>query len=149
VIADYYKPDTLTFYKGTPAEAVKINGLLKVDVQNFNCHNQLMTADLRKTLKAKEFPNLIIRFINFSSYPDMAKQQDLVGAVTIELAGVTKRYNVNYKFIPEGPHSATLIGNRPVNFSDFKIVPPRRVGGMVKTNNQLVVEFNLKLRVLN
>ena len=78
----------------------------------------------------------------------MAKEQALMGAVTIQLAGVTKRYNVHYKFIPDGPHSATLIGNRSVNFSDFKIVPPRKIGGMIKTNDQLVVEFNLKLRVL-
>ena len=149
VIANYSKPDTLTFYKGAPAEAIKINGSMKLDVQNFDCHNPLMTSDLRKTLKSKEFPKLTIRFINLSRYPKDHKEDAVKGAVTIELAGVSKRFDVDYRFIPEGPHSATLIGTRQMNFSDFNIVPPRKIGGMIKTNNELNVEFNLKVRLLN
>jgi len=149
VIANYSRPDTLTFYKGAPAEAIKINGEMKLDVQNFDCHNPVMTSDLRKTLKSKEFPKLTIRFLNLSRYPKNNKEEAVTGGVTIELAGVTKRFDVDYRFIPEGPHSAILIGTRQVNFSDFNIVPPRKIGGMIKTNNELNVEFNLKVRVLN
>lgn len=149
VITNHSKPDTLTFYKGASAEAIKIEGSMRLDVQNFDCHNPMMTNDLRKTLKSKEFPDLIIRFINLSRYPKNDKNDAVKGAVTIELAGVTKRFDVDYKFIPEGPHSATLIGIRQVHFSDFNIVPPRKIGGMIKTNNELAVEFNLKVRVLN
>ena len=149
VIADYYKPDTLTFYKGTPTEAIRITGLLKLGVQNFDCHNPMMTSDLRKTLKAKEFPNLSIKFINLSRYPERDKEDAVKGAVTIELAGVTKRFEVDYRFIPESAISATLIGTRKINFSDFNLVPPRKIGGMIQTNNELNVEFTLKVRVLN
>lgn len=147
VIADYYKPDTLTFHKGTPMEAIKISGVLKLDVQHFDCHNPVMTSDLRKTLKAKQFPKLTIQFINLSRYPDKDMEDALKGAVNIQLAGVTRRFEVNYRFIPNGTNSATLIGTRKINFSDFNLVPPRKIGGMIKTNDELSVEFNLKVKV--
>src|SRR5690606_38513515 len=52
-ITNYRKPDTLTFYKGSGAEPVKISGSLALDVDKFDCHHPVMTSDLRKTLKAK------------------------------------------------------------------------------------------------
>lgn len=69
--------------------------------------------------------------------------------VYIELAGVNKRFEVDYRYKPEGANSATLIGTRKINFSDFNLVPPRKIGGMIQTHNELNVEFNLKVRVLN
>ena len=149
LIADYYRPDTLTFYSGTPQGAIKINGTLKLDVQNFDCHNPVMTGDLRKTLKAKAFPKLTIRFINLDRYPNSREEDSVKGAVTIELAGVTKKFDVNYRYIPGPSGTAILIGTRKVNFSDFNIIPPRKIGGMIQTNNELDVEFSLKVKILN
>ncbi len=150
VIANYYTPDTLVFYKEKTSEPVKMAGSMALDVQNFDCHNPIMTNDLRKTLKVKEYPKMIIRFINLSKYPDAGDRQDGVkGVVTIELSGIIKRFDVNYKFIQDGPNALTLIGTKQVNFSDFNITPPRKLGGMIKTNNELNVEFVLKVKILN
>lgn len=148
-ITNYRRPDTLTFYKGNGSEPVKISGFLALDVDKFDCQNPVMTSDLRKTLKAKAFPKLIIRFINLSKYPDYNDGDQVKGLVTIELAGVTKRFDVDYRVIPAKNNSLTLIGTRQVKFSDFNIVPPRKIGGMIQTNNELNVEFNLKVKVLN
>lgn len=149
VISNYAQPDTLTFYKNNINQSLKITGSINLDVQNFNCHNPVMTSDLRKTLKAKQFPNLSIRFISLSKYPTFNDQINAVtGVVSIELAGITKKYEVDYKFISDGTKSLNLIGSRKVNFSDFNIIPPRKLGGMIQTNNELTVEFNLKMKVL-
>jgi hypothetical protein len=146
-IANYDKPDTLKLYKYN-TEPVKISGELQLDVQAFDCHNVIMTSDLRKTLKAKEFPKLIIHFINLSKYPDFNHLSDVKGMVTIELAGTSKLFEVNYKFIPDGARAVTLLGSRDVKFSDFNLTPPRKIGGMIQTNNDLKVEFNLRLKIL-
>jgi hypothetical protein len=144
VIHNYNKPDTLIFHKSSPSQPIKMAGLLTLDVQNFDCHNPVMTGDLRKTLKAKEFPHLIIRFMSLSSYPDYNNKTDAVkGIVTIELAGVRKQFAVDYKFIYDGPNSLVLTGRRQINFSDFNIVPPTKIGGMIRTNDELSIEFNL------
>ncbi len=149
-IANYYKPDTLTVYRSANSESVKISGKMELDVNNFDCHNPVMTADLRKTLKAKTYPHLTINFINLDKYPDFKeKSGEVKGKVNIELAGVTKQFDVNYKFTTSGTNALLLVGTRRVNFSDFKIIPPRKLGGMIETNNELDIEFNLNLKVMN
>ncbi len=148
-ILNYSNPDTLTFCNSAGAP-VKVTGGLALDVQNFDCENSMITRDLRKTLKAKEFPKLGIKFINLNKYPDFDGQPEAVkGMVVISLAGVSKQYEVNYKVISEGGKSLILIGDQDVNFSDFNLTPPKKVGGMIKTNNKLHVEFNLRLKVIS
>jgi hypothetical protein len=143
VIPGYKGGETLTFLKG-PGSVI-LTGLLSLDVSAFDCHNRGMTGELRKALKAKEYPYLTIRFVSLSRYPD--EQPQLTGVVIIELAGVSKRYNVDYKFKKEGEHGLSLLGLRKVNFSDFNLTPPRKLGGIIQTNNELNVEFNLKVKV--
>ena len=150
VIPHYFKPDILTFNDNNTHGAIKMTGALKLDIQEFDCHNTLMTSDLRKTLKCKKFPYLIITFISLNRYPYLKKETDNIkGIVSIQLAGNTKRYEVDFKFKPTGTNTLTLVGLRKVNFSDFDIVPPRKLGGMIKTNNELEVEFNLEFKILN
>ena len=109
-----------------------------------------MTADLRKTLKAKEFPKLIIRFINISQYPEAStRNANTKGAVVIELAGVSKRIDVDYKVVSAEGNYINLIGSQKVHFSDFKITPPSRLGGMIRTNNEISVVFDLRIKVLD
>ena len=127
-----------------------LSGNIQLDVQNFDCHNGIMTADLRKTLKAKEHPKLVIRFLNISRYPDTDVRQSITkGAVFIELAGVSKRFDVDYKVVSADNNYINLVGSRVVNFSDFNLTPPRKLGGMIRTKNELSVEFNLRIKVIN
>ena len=147
-ITNYSKPDTILVTK-TPNQPVLLNGIIKLDIQNFDCHNSFMTADLRKTLKAKEYPKISIRLISINKYPEAGKQDITRGTVVIELAGVSKKFDVDYKVAPTEGAYINLIGSRKVNFSDFNITPPRKLGGMIKTNNELSVVFNLRMKVLD
>ena len=147
-ISNYNKPDTIWVNRNV--SPVQLNGNIQLDVQHFDCHNGIMTADLRKTLKAKEFPKLVIRFLNISRYPDGDIKQGLTkGSVFIELAGVSHRFDVDYKVVSADNNYINLVGTRVVNFSDFNLTPPRKLGGMIRTKNELNVEFNLRLKVLN
>jgi hypothetical protein len=147
-IVNYSNPDTILVTR-SGSQPVILNGNIKLDVQNFDCHNSLMTADLRKTLKVKTHPYLTIRFISINRYPEANKQDITKGTVAIELAGVAKRFEVNYKVLPSERTYINLVGSRKVNFSDFNITPPRKLGGMIQTNNELSVEFNLRMKVLD
>ena len=150
VIKNYSRPDTLTFYRKDASDQLNMYGALKLDVANFDCLNPVMTSDLRKTLKAKEYPKLVVRFLSLSKYPDDNKKENtLKGRVSIELAGVTKQFNVDYRVVTNKNNSLNVVGTRQINFSDFNIVPPRKIGGMIQTNNELNVEFNLNVKVLN
>lgn len=146
-ITQYNKPDTINVNRSA-AQPVSLRGNLILDVKNFNCHNPIMTADLRKTLKAKEFPNLVISFLSLSNYPSPEKQE-LKGWVLIELAGVTKKYEVDYVALATDNRFVYLTGTRKVNFSDFNLIPPRKLGGMIKTENELSVVFTIQLKEIS
>jgi hypothetical protein len=147
-ITNYSQPDTIwaTWSHNQP---VKLAGSINLDVQRFDCHNAVMTADLRKTLKSKEFPKLAIRFLSIAQYPDPGSRQKTKGTVVIELAGVSKRYEVDYNVVSAANNTINLVGSREVNFSDFSLQPPRKLGGMIRTENQLSVVFNLRMKVLD
>ncbi len=124
--------------------------MLTLDVLSFNCHNPMMTSDLRKTLKAKDYPYLHIRFQSLNKMPELTnKQEQIKGWVEIELAGITKQYEVAYTFYIDEQKIIRLIGSRMVTFSDFNLIPPRKLGGMIQAKDQLAVEFQLYLKSIN
>jgi hypothetical protein len=148
-ILEYVQPDTLTISKLSKLQRIKMTGSIMLNVQNFDCKNAMMTNDLRKTLKAKQYPKLKITFEDLSEYPDPNNlKAKITGRVTIHLAGVMKQYDIDYHYKFSADHNICLIGNKELSFSDFDIVPPKRLGGMIKTNNSLNVEFILNLKVL-
>lgn len=148
-IISYAQPDTLTFHKNIDGKSMKVTGEIAVAVKEFDCRHAMITRDLRKTLKAETFPSLVIRFISLNKYPEFtAQQQSIKGLVSIELAGETRQYDVDYQFIADGTKTLNLIGKRKVKFSDFNLNPPKKAGGMIRTNDELAVEFNLKIKVI-
>lgn len=146
VIENYNRPDTITTITSNN-QAVKLTGNMQLDVQNFNCHNAIMTADLRKTLKYKAHPKMMIFFVNMNQYPEPGKW-GIKGSVLIVLAGVSKHFDVDYKLISVEKGIINLEGTRKVHFSDFNLTPPKKLGGMIRTNDELNVIFNLKMKVL-
>jgi hypothetical protein len=144
-IFNYSTPDTISITRVN--NQVRMNGNIKLDVEAFNCHNPMMTADLRKALKAKQFPKVTIFFISMSRYP--VTNEITKGSVVIVLAGVSKRFDVDYKIAAADKNYISLEGSRKISFSDFKITPPRKLGGMIQTNDELSVVFTLKMKVLS
>ena len=150
IISEIYRPDTLTLYRGADPRSTTVAGSLRIDVRDFNCNNPVMTGDLRKTLKSKEFPQMVIRFISLRGYQDYnEKLYAMNGIVSIELAGVAKKFNIAYTISPAGKNTFALKGVKQINFSDFNIVPPRKVGGMIQTSDKLIIEFALAMQVLD
>ena len=148
-IPEYTQPDTISLRSGNTA-GLSMSGQLALPVLNFDCNNQMMTNDLRKTLKAKEFPKLYIRFLSMEKYPDLKAEAELItGIVTIELAGVVKKVKVNYRITTDAQEVIHLVGKQTVNFSDFNLKPPKRLAGMVRANDLLNVEFRVNFRIVS
>lgn len=146
-ITNYLQPDTMTCTRQPlKGQILPMNGRLTLDILAFDCHNKMMTNDLRKTLRAKEHPHLTIRFISINSFPDLKNPSKITGVVDIGLAGVTKRFEISYLFTAENAQMLHLKGNRVINFSDFNLVPPSKLGGIIKAKDQLSVEFKLHLK---
>ncbi|MDP1844786.1 MAG: YceI family protein [Sediminibacterium sp.] len=146
-IANYNQPDTLTCLKNTPKGMVlAMSGKLNLSIEAFDCHNRMMTSDLRKTLKAKDFPILSVKFITLNGFPDFKNPTKITGLVDIGLAGVIKRFEINYLFSGDDKKQVYLKGDQRIHFSDFNLKPPSKLGGVIKAKDELLVEFKLNLK---
>ena len=148
-ILTYDHQDTLTIIKGKNDKDVALSGCVSLRVQSFDCHNSIMTHDLRKTLKEKEFPVLRISFLSLSKIPELNSQPEAItGMVDIEIAGTKKRFAVKYQIYADAQNIVHLLGSRDINFTDFHLVPPRKLGGIIQTKDKLSVDFHLKMKTL-
>ena len=150
-IDQYCNPDTISVFRNDGKEVTfPVTGVLNLNIEGFDCHNIFMTKDLRKTLKAAEFPIMHVRFVSLNKMPDFRLVKDAVmGLVDIELAGTMKRFDMSYTFSMDDQKIVHLMGTRAVSFTDFNLTPPRKLGGMIKTNDRLDVVFHLNMKVLN
>ncbi|QKJ32961.1 YceI family protein [Mucilaginibacter mali] len=146
-IPGYGQTDTLILSRDRGN--ITLSGSVVLKIRNFDCHNAIMTNDLRKTLKEPVMPTLRISFLSLSKMPALSAHPEVItGLVDIELAGVKKRFEITYQVSADSPNEFHLLGARNVTFSDFNLIPPRKLGGMIKTNDKLSVTFHLAITPL-
>ncbi len=138
--------DTLNA-NGTAGGPVALRGCIKMNVMSFDCHNGLIQKDLRKTLKAEEYPKMTIRFLSLKKMPGLTRQPETIsGWVEVELAGAKKVMEINYGFQTNAAGHILLNGARKFCFSDFSLEPPRKMAGLVKIRDEFDVQFQLVLK---
>ena len=111
------------------------NVVLKVD--DFDCRNRMMTSDFRKTLNSDKYPNLTIKFLNFSK----GNGNRFNAVVEVKMMNVVKKYNIEFS-----QYKNSLVGIKRLKFSDFNIVPPKKMGGMVYVKDELDLTFSLGIK---
>lgn len=146
-IDEYTKTDTVVIVQDR-SDKIILTGAINIKVANFSCNNFMMTRELRKTLKADQYPHLKVKFLSLKEIDHLNQNVNKVcGNVEITIAGVSKRYEITYQLQQER-NSMTLIGVQPIHFSDFNLTPPKKVGHLVRANDKLSVIFNLNLRAI-
>lgn len=145
-IINYSEPDTLVCNPSVRGQVLPMQGRLVLNIESFDCHNKMMTNDLRKTLQYKNYPHLSIRFLSLNSFPDFRNPARINGVVDISLAGVTKRFEIAYLFTSDASQTIHLKGERVVSFTDFNLSPPSKLGGIIRAKDELRVAFRLNLK---
>lgn len=103
-------------------------------VREFGCGNFVLNSDFRKTLKAKDHPDIKIDFLNLRQMSD-----HLLCDVQIILVGQKK----TFKNIPLKQEKNLLKGDLTLLFSDFDLTPPRKMGGMVRVSEEIKLSIAL------
>ena len=148
-IMGYYQADTILCTDEAAGKPVKLNGCLELDISRFDCNSRMITSDLRKTLKAEQYPQLVIRFLTLERMPSFqGKAQRMKGWVEIGIAGVNRTLQINYDFIKTEQSSFVLNGQKTFCFSDFKLHPPKKLAGMIQIRDNFDVLFQLQMRML-
>jgi hypothetical protein len=148
-ILSYPQTDTITLYKVNQLKELPLSGCINLKVADFVCNNKLMTNELRKTLKLAQYPYLHINFISLNEFMVLKSKPILVkGIVDIEIASVKKRYVVNYQLHVDEHKMIHLVGYRDINFSDFELVPPKKLGKLVQAKDKLTVSYHLQMNLV-
>jgi hypothetical protein len=149
IIPSFPQADTIKIAAAASPKNIPLTGVIKLQVANFDCKNAWMTKELRKTLKQSQFPYLEVKFLSLSNFPDFRKSNStVIGTVEIQLAGAIKRYEINFELDVDASNIVYLSAIKDVNFTDFKIVPPTKMGKMVQTRDKLTVELSLAMKII-
>lgn len=145
-ITEYIKNDTLHYNKEDRTNRLNFtNSTVSLDIKRFDCHQKYITNDLRKTLKADQHPILKIQFLAIDNFVAEADNYKVNGTLDIVLAGVVKRTQVQFLVKKENSRMQ-LIGEKQLKFSDFGLIPPRKLAGLIRINEEITVNFQLRLR---
>jgi len=149
-VAEYAEADTITFLsEGCRGQVrgIPLCGVLRINIGDFDCRNRVMTGEFKKTLLYRQYPQLKITFVNLERMPLFgARPETLKGLVCIELAGISKQVEMDYATSREDGGAVQLMGSRQLSFSDFGLQPPQKMGGLIKVNDVLDVQFVLCLQ---
>lgn len=138
--------DTLQYIENnTSSEFRFTRSRMTVPVRSFDCGSKPISKDFWKTLQAETHPNLDINFISLQNVYFRDKSR-VKGIVDITLAGVTTRYAICYEVTLKPNGNVLLKGSHAVNFSDFRLIAPEKLQGLIKVREMLNVEFNLILK---
>ncbi|WP_316847690.1 YceI family protein [Pedobacter psychrodurus] len=139
----YPKTDTVLVAKDK-TDHIMLSGTLNLEVKNFECNSTMMTKQLLNTLQQNKFPTLKIKFLSLKEIPSVGQRNFLKGDVEITLSGILKRFEICYQVnVKQG--LMELTGQQPINFSDFNLIPPKKMGRLIQAKDQLVVIFFLKM----
>lgn len=148
VVPDYSGTDSLVcILPLSGGDVCRATGSMQIPISAFDCHHRMMTKDLQKTLRMEEHPVMRIDFKNFPQLPSkLNKGASLTANAEISLAGVTRRYNLNFAVKNVIGQTLDLKATQPILFSDFKLIPPSKLGGTIRVKDELEVMVSLQLK---
>ncbi|MGB5988902.1 MAG: YceI family protein [Marinifilaceae bacterium] len=116
---------------------------VSVKVKSLDSKSVGLAKRLHKELAYKEFPNISFKFNRL-----VVLKKDSVeieGDLTIK--GVTKKLKLdgNVVFKEGSGDMLFFLGSKTLKMTDFNIVPPKVLLGVIKTGNEVNVDFNIYL----
>jgi hypothetical protein len=147
-VREYLRQDTLRAVpeQGRSRYLFTSGSKLSLDIRRFDCHHVYITSDFRKMLKAEAYPCIDIHFINLDEFRNGT---DVKGQVMVQLAGKRKVMDITYRCTQSGPDQIRLQGGQVMKFSDFELTAPRKIGGLIRINPEIRVNFDLYFKKLH
>lgn len=111
-------------------------------VPAFKCGNFLLNRDFQHTLKADEYPEISVEVLSLVQNV----KGDYTGKIKLNLVGKFK-YLDDVKFqIKKLDKSSLLSANFLFKASEFELVPPSKLGGMIKADDEMTITVDLYLQ---
>lgn len=119
--------------------------VVSVGIETLDCGKQGMTRDLRRALKAAEFPEIRFELDSATVDADFASSfsHRIVAYGRLTLAGRERSVDVSATAQP-GPNSGYRVtGSIRLQMTDYGIRPPRKALGLIRVKDGIVVHFDI------
>lgn len=125
-------------------ENITINKLnLIVIPSGIKGEKEMMTNYIQKALVSDTFKTIVYQFesvIKITPKTTNTFTFETLGLLTISGTSKQITLNLNLEILKKGLH---LKGNKNLKMSDFKVIPPKALLGMLKTRDDIMVYFDL------
>lgn len=143
--------DTLaTMVNPTTDNACNFEGLeILFSVADFICDLALMTNDLRQLLNEKAYPfiRMQIEEVDLNSIRSSQMEEAATASIYLSMAGVRRYEQITDAKIEENNDKLTFTGTYQLHLTDFKITPPTKLLGMVRTKDLVKIDFTIVLKL--
>ena len=131
-----YNCSTTFFKKDTIVLNVANKNCIKAEIPmvKFDCGNRIMTKDLQSTVKTTQFPSSLVTITDIKPYGNYYK---------CNLTFLITNKTLRYKDIVMTKDNNKIQGVIALNFSDVGLIPPVKMGGLIKVKDQIAVNFSL------
>ncbi len=120
------------------------NARLNIPVKHLQTDNEYMYADFLTLLKEPEHPEISIAIDESSIQLDETDAQTVELAIYLTIAGVTNRYLIQCTFT-DYVNAVLLKGTMQIKLTDFDLVPPSKMFGLVKVKDDIDIIFGILL----
>ncbi len=117
--------------------------VVKVPVRGLKCGDRHMEAQMYSALKASE-PQATYITAHFDRLPESVVSGETIETTgRLNIAGVERqvRMTVSSDRLPDGSRRAR--GTVPIRMTDFGIKPPRPWGGILRTADKVLIQFEI------
>jgi hypothetical protein len=128
---------------GAPPTSVD-RALLDVPVGKIECGNGKMNDNLRKALKAAQFPSISFVVTGAEFFDTGVKGElELLAKGNLYVAGNGQNLQFQVSGTDTGDGALLVRGQLTIKMTDFGIQPPTAMMGLLKTKNEVVIRFEL------
>lgn len=114
-------------------------------VRDFRCSNEAAFRDFLTLLKADQYPDLSITVPQDYLLHDPQNEQVTIHDVIINIAGVSKKYDITCRVENRNSKDYFLVGTVKIRLTDLEIEPPVKYFGLVKIKDEVIVKFGFSL----
>jgi hypothetical protein len=107
-------------------------------VKDFGCGNFLLNKDFQSTLKADQYPHIKVEVLSLHKTRD-----SYLGNLRIQIAGTTNLMREVPFVLKCTPKSQSLVADLSLQFGQFNLEPPRKLGGLLTVDEHLLITVEM------
>ena len=123
---------------------------INIPVKNFHTSNKKIYSDFLEMVKADQHPFIKVSISNHELSKILSSSNNKVQIpAEIHLAGVSRKFILqsNLTFTPD--NCIEVNGSQKLKLSEFGLVAPEKLFGLIKVNNEIIVNFAFVINTLD